>query len=116
MPTFRRMKKSEEKDAKVQRPAIQKTDDHQVEQTPADANLLSASGVLQLQRTIGNRAVVQLIEERSAGQGQPVQRGAEEEEELECPGSMIRSGGEGKGQGVGQGQGPLGLPTEEERI
>ena len=114
MPTFRRMKKREEKDATVKRPAVKRTDDHQVEQTPADANLLSPSGVLQLQRTIGNRAVVQLIKERSAGQEQPVQRSLEEEEELECPGSMIRSGGEGKGQGVGQGQGPLGQPTEEE--
>ena len=115
MTTFRRMKKSEEKDATVKRPAIQKADDHQIEQSPPDANLLSPSGVLQLQRTIGNRAVAQLIEERPAGQEQSVQRSPEEEDELECPGSMIRSGGEGKGQGVGQGQGPVGLPTEEER-
>ena len=71
--------------------------------------LLSPSNVLELQRMVGNRAVVQLIEEQS------LQRNSEEEEELPCPGSEIRSGGLGRGQGTGQGKGPIGQPYEEER-
>ena len=71
--------------------------------------LLSPSNVLQLQRMVGNRAVVQMIQEQS------LQRNLEEEEELPCPGSEIRSGGLGRGEGTGQGKGPIGQPYEEER-
>jgi hypothetical protein len=71
--------------------------------------LMSPSNVLQLQRLVGNRAVVQMIQEQS------LQRNLEEEEELPCPGSGIRSGGAGRREGIGQGMGPIGQPYEEER-
>lgn len=76
-----------------------------------DAGLLSPANLLQLQRTVGNRAVVQLITE----QEQSVQPSLEEEEELPCPGNMIRSEGQGRGEGYGQGKGPIGQPYEDER-
>jgi hypothetical protein len=31
--------------------------------------------------------------------------------DLPCPGSKIRSGGQGRGLGIGQGQGPIGIPA-----
>jgi len=34
-------------------------------------------------------------------------------EERPCPGSKIRSGGEGKGKGRGGGQGPIGEPKPD---
>jgi hypothetical protein len=79
---------------------------------------LTPAAVLQLQRSVGNRAVGQLLEDRAAAQaeaGQPqIQRSVEEEEELECPGGKIRSGGLGRGEGTGEGQGPIGYPRDEE--
>jgi hypothetical protein len=71
--------------------------------------LLSPSNVLQLQQMVGNRAVVQMMQEGA------LQRNLEEEEELPCPGSGIRSEGRGRGEGTGQGRGPIGQPYEEER-
>jgi len=82
-------------------------------------NSLTPAAVLHLQRSVGNRAVGQLLEDRGTAQtpevGQPlIQRTVEEEEELECPGSKIRSGGLGRGEGTGAGQGPIGYPKDEE--
>jgi hypothetical protein len=71
--------------------------------------LLSPSNVLQLQQMVGNRAVLQMIQEGT------LQRNLEEEEELPCPGSQIRSEGRGRGEGTGQVMGPIGQPYEEER-
>jgi hypothetical protein len=80
---------------------------------------LTPAAVLQLQRSVGNQAVGQLLEDRVTAQapeaGQPlIQRSLEEEEELECPGSAIRSGGLGRGEGTGEGSGPIGYPKEDE--
>ena len=71
--------------------------------------LMSPSNVLQLQQLVGNRAVVQMMREGT------LQRNLEEDEELPCPGSGIRSGGRGRREGTGQGMGPIGQPYEEER-
>lgn len=87
-----------------------------------DVSSLSPTNVLQLQRTVGNRAVEQLLSARTAGQadeaGQPsIQRSLEQEEELlepPCPGSKIRSAGQGRGEGTGEGKGPIGYPKDEE--
>lgn len=76
---------------------------------------LSSADVGVLQRTVGNRTTTQLLSERVEDQDRTVQRSLDEEEELACPGSKIRSGGQGKGLGFGLGEGPIGEPTEEER-
>jgi len=83
---------------------------------------LSPANVLQLQRTVGNRAVEQLLSARTAEQAAdinqpPIQRSLEQEEELPglpCPGSKIRSAGQGRGEGTGEGGGPIGYPKDEE--
>ena len=87
--------------------------------SPSSAGSLSPSNVLQLQRTVGNRAVEQLLAGRTEGKTKQttpglIQRSIEEEEELLCPGSRIRSEGQGQGKGYGQGKGPLGNPKDEE--
>ena len=76
---------------------------------------LSPSGMLQLQHTIGNRAVGQILRERSARQAaEIVQRTINPEEEvLESPGSEIRSGGLRRGEGYGLGKWPIGVPKDE---
>ena len=76
---------------------------------------LSSADVGVLQRSVGNRTTAQLLSERADDQDRAVQRSLDEEEELPCPGSKIRSEGQGKGLGFGQGEGPIGEPTEEER-
>lgn len=90
-----------------------------LERSPSSAGSLSQSNVLQLQRTVGNKAVEQLLAgrtERKRKQTSPglIQRSIEEEEELLCPGSKIRSEGQGQGKGYGQGKGPLGNRKDEE--
>lgn len=113
MSLLRRRRKKDQ-DSIVNKPqTVSKTED-QVQHAAPDMSAVSPSDVLHLQRTIGNRAAEQFIQDRSAGQAQPVQRTPEEEEEPECPGSEIRSGGEGRGEGVGEGRGPLGVPVGEE--
>jgi len=86
---------------------------------------MSPSGVLQLQRVAGNRAVDKLLQTGGGDQSdtsrQPlIQRTAEEDLEKEvdllCPGSKIRSGGQGQGKGYGQGQGPIGVLKKDEWI
>jgi hypothetical protein len=75
---------------------------------------LSSADVGVLQRSVGNRTTSQVLSERADDQALVVQRSPDEEEELPCPGSKIRSEGQGKGLGYGQGEGPIGEPTEEE--
>ena len=89
------------------------------ERSPASAGRLSPTNVLQLQRTVGNQAVEHLLANRTAGQmtkttQQPIQRSIEEEEELICPGSKIRSDGQGRGEGYGEDKGPIRNPKDEE--
>jgi hypothetical protein len=46
-----------------------------------------------------------------------IQRSAGQEDDLIdelCPGSKIRSAGQGRGEGTGEGQGPIGYPKDEE--
>jgi hypothetical protein len=78
------------------------------------AGPLRSADVEVLQRAVGNRTTAQLLSERVEDQNRAVQLSLDEEEELACPGSEIRSGGQGKGLGFGQGEGPIGEPTEEE--
>jgi hypothetical protein len=86
------------------------------------AGSLSQADVLQLQRTVGNQAVEQLLKDRTPDQTaeasqQSIQRSAEQEEDLIdelCPGSKIRSAGQGRGEGTGEGRGPIGYPKDEE--
>ena len=120
MPTFRTKTLQEPDDILKKRRATNRTDVAQVQpvypadfqRTTDDGNSLSPANVLQLQRTVGNRAVEQLLEDRTAGQpaeaGQPsIQRSAEQEEDLMdllCPGSKIRSAGQGRGEGTGKGR------------
>ena len=89
----------------------------------ADAvSALSPAGVLQFQRTAGNRAVEQLlapqpVEQTTEADEPSIQRSldqGEEELELPCPGSKIRSSGQGRGEGTGEGKGPIGYPKDEE--
>jgi hypothetical protein len=90
--------------------------------TTRDVSLLSPASVLQLQRTVGNRAAEQLLGtrpvEQTAEAAQPsIQRSSEQEDELlglACPGSKIRSSGQGRGEGTGEGQGPVGYPKDED--
>ncbi len=91
--------------------------------TTGNADHMSPAGLLQLQHAVGNLAVGQLLAARGREQvdegDQPsIQRNPEQEEEelvdLECPGSKIRSGGEGRGEGTGEGAGPIGYPKDEE--
>ena len=123
MPTFRRLGKSEEEYKAVQK--RRETDRIRPLSTEAalpavyrratdSAGPLSSVDVGVLQRTVGNRTTIQLLGDRLKGQNRTIQRSLDEEEELECPGSEIRSGGEGKGLGLGLGEGPIGEPTEEE--
>jgi hypothetical protein len=80
-----------------------------------DNGPLSSADVGTLQRSVGNQTTTQLLSERAVGQAGVVQRALEEEEDPTCPGSKIRSEGQGKGLGTGEGAGPLGVPTEEEQ-
>jgi hypothetical protein len=129
MPIFRMKAPKEPDDVLKQMRQSNKTEAAQVEPAyPANirftadaASALSPASVLQLQRTAGNRAVEQLLATQPVEQvteaGQPsIQRGLEEEEmlELPCPGSKIRSGGQGRGEGTGEGKGPIGCPKDEE--
>ncbi|MEJ2737555.1 MAG: hypothetical protein P8189_29035 [Anaerolineae bacterium] len=90
--------------------------------TPDAVGALSPASVLQLQRTAGNRAVEQLlaaqpVEQTTEAALPSIQRSLDQEEEdleLPCPGSKIRSGGQGRGKGTGGGKGPLGYPKDEE--
>jgi hypothetical protein len=100
-------------------PAMRTVDAHGSQRTLDNVNSMSPTGVLQLQQTVGNRAVERLLEKNSAeqatsGSQQSIQRSIEEEEELICPGSKIRSGGQGRGEGYGEGKGPIGNPKDEE--
>ncbi|MBN1317241.1 MAG: hypothetical protein JXA42_17285 [Anaerolineales bacterium] len=112
MSSYHSKIKSDEQDGFVKRQESKKSVDNQIQPNKTDVNDMSPSGVLHLQRTIGNRAVGQLVSEHSDMQETPVQLELEEEEL--CPGSMIGSEGQGKGEGYGQGQGPMGIPKEEE--
>jgi len=121
MPTFHRVRVPKERGRTLkQQPAANETRVFPIQPVyPAgfqlatsDPNFLSPSSVLQLQHIVGNRAVVQLLRE----QEQPIQRSLEEEEELACPGSMIKSDGQGQGKGYGEGKGPVGLPKDEEWV
>ena len=93
-----------------------------LQRTVDGAGSMSQADVLQLQRTVGNRAVEQLLKDRVPDQTAEVsqssiQRSAEQEEDLIdelCPGSKIRSAGQGRGEGTGEGQGPIGYPKDEE--
>jgi hypothetical protein len=130
MPIFRMKTPKEPEDVLKQMREANKTEAAQAEPAhpanirfTADAvSVLSPASVLQLQRTVGNRAVVQLLAAQSVPQateaGQPsIQRSLEQEEEeleLPCPGSKIRSGGQGRGEGTGEGKGPIGYPKDEQ--
>jgi hypothetical protein len=132
MPTYRMKTLKEPEDILKKRREANRTDVAQVEpvhpagfqRTTDDVNSLSPTNVLQLQRTVGNRAVGQLLDARTAEQAaetgqQVIQRSAEQEEEEDlmealCPGSKIRSGGQGRGEGTGEGKGPIGYPKDEE--
>jgi hypothetical protein len=89
----------------------------------ADAvSAMSPASVLQLQHTVGNWAVEQLLAAEQVEQAteasqpsvQPTLEQEAEELELPCPGSKIRSAGQGKGEGTGQGKGSIGYPKDEE--
>jgi hypothetical protein len=123
MATYRRLRKSEEEDRAVKkrreidrvRPLSTEAALPAVYQRATDsAGPLSSADVGVLQRVVGNRTTTQLLSERVEDQNRAVQLSVDEEEELECPGSRIRSGGEGRGLGLGLGEGPIGEPAEEE--
>jgi hypothetical protein len=130
MPVFRMKTPKEPDDILKQMRQPNKTDVAQAEPAqPANfrftadtVSALSPASVLQLQRTVGNRTVEQLLAGQSVPQateaGQPsIQRSLDQEEEepeLPCPGSKIRSGGQGRGEGTGEGKGPLSYPKDEE--
>ncbi|MBN1135315.1 MAG: hypothetical protein JXM73_01950 [Anaerolineae bacterium] len=129
MPTFQTKTLKEQDDILKKRQEANEPDVAGVQpvspaafQHTGDASSLSPGNVLQLQRTVGNRAVEQLLSARTAEQAaevdQPsIQRSLEEEEEvtgLPCPGSKIRSEGQGRGEGTGKGAGPIGYPKDEE--
>jgi hypothetical protein len=130
MPTFR-MKTLKDPDDVLNKPReANRTDVAQVQplypvgfrRTTGDVNALTPTSVLQLQRTVGNRAVEQLLGARTAEQAaetgqQAIQRSTEQEEDLMdllCPGSKIRSAEQGRGEGTGEGKGPIGYPKDEE--
>jgi hypothetical protein len=130
MPTFRTKSLKEPDDILNKRRDAKAIRDAEVEpayptalQRITDgAGSMSQADVLQLQRTVGNRAVEQLLKDRVPGQTaeasqSSIQRSAEQEEDLIgelCPGSKIRSAGQGRGEGTGEGQGPIGYPKDEE--
>jgi hypothetical protein len=130
MPVFQLKTPKEPEDVLKQMREANKTEPAQAEPShPASIRItadtvsaLSPASVLQLQRTVGNRAVEQLLApqpvEQTTEAGQPsIQRSLDQEEEeleLPCPGSKIRSGGQGRGEGTGEGKGPLGYPKDEE--
>jgi len=130
MSTFRMKTPKEPDDIPKKRRAANRPDVAEVQpvypagfqRTTEGVNSLSPANVLQLQRTVGNQAVEQLLKDRTPEQaaetGQPsIQRSLEQEEELlglPCPGSKIRSGGQGRGEGTGEGTGPIGYPKDEE--
>jgi hypothetical protein len=131
MPTYRRMKAQKEADDTLKQlqaanrtraAVVQPVYPANLQRIPDDVSSLSPANVLQLQRRVGNRAVEQLLKGRTRVQvaetgPQSIQRSVEEEEELMdlvCPGSKIRSGGQGRGEGVGGGEGPIGSPKDEE--
>ena len=123
MATYRRLRKSEEEYKAVKK--RRETDRGHPLPTEAalpavyrratdSAGPLRPADVGVLQRAVGNRTTAQLLSERVEDQNRAVQLSPDEEEELVCPGSKIRSGGQGKGLGFGLGEGPIGEPTEEE--
>jgi hypothetical protein len=130
MPVFRMKTPKESDDVLAKSREANKTEPAEAEPAyPANirftadtVSALSPAGVLQLQRAVGNRAVEQLLALQSIEQttevGEPsIQRSLDQEEEdleLPCPGSKIRSGGRGRGEGTGDGKGPLGYPKDEE--
>ena len=123
MATYRRLGKSEEEYKAVKkrremdraRPLSTEAALPAVYRRATDsAGPLSSADVGVLQRTVRNRTTVHLLGDRFEDQNQAIQRSLDEEEELACPGSKIRSGGQGKGLGYGRGEGPIGEPTEEE--
>ena len=124
MPTFR-MKSLKEpddilkkrQDARTKRDAeVEPAYPTAVQRITDGAGSLSQADVLQLQRTVGNQSVEQLLKDRVPGQTteasqSSIQRSAEQEEDLIdelCPGSKIRSAGQGRGEGTGGGKGPIG--------
>jgi hypothetical protein len=123
MATYRRLRKPEEEYRAVgKRPETDRTRPLSTEAAlPAvyrratdSAGPLRSTDAGVLQRAVGNRTTAQLLSERTEDQNRAVQLSLDEEEELACPGSKIRSGGQGKGLGFGLGKGPVGEPTEEE--
>ena len=108
MSTYRQMKIPKEPDDILKKrrtanitpvAAVQSVYPAGFQRTTDNINSLSPANVLQLQRTVGNRAVERLLENRAAKQTaktgqQSIQRSLEEEDELVCPGSKIRSGGQ----------------------
>jgi hypothetical protein len=130
MTMFRRKSLKEPDDILKKRRDTEATKIAKVEPVPpavfqhtADAaGSLSQADVLQLQHTVGNQAVEQLLKVRVPGPTaeasvQSIQRSAEQEEDLIdelCPGSKIRSAGQGRGEGTGEGRGPIGYPKDEE--
>ena len=124
MPTFRMKSLKEPDDILKKRQDAKTTKGAEVEpvystslqRTTDGAGSLSQADVLQLQRTVGNQAVEQILEDRVPGQTaeasqSSIQRSAEQEEDLIdelCPGSKIRSAGQGRGEGTGGGKGPIG--------
>jgi hypothetical protein len=130
MPTFR-MKSLKEpddlvkkrRDAKTMRGAeVEPVYPTALQRITDGAGSLSQADVLQLQRTVGNQSVEQLLKDRMPGQTteasqSSIQRSAEQEDDLIdelCPGSKIRSAGQGRGEGTGGGKGPIGYPKDEE--
>lgn len=86
--------------------------------THSNTAAMSPSGVLQLQRMVGNRATTQLLERKTA-QAPTIQRRANdlvEDEKLPCPGSKIKSKGLGRGKGYGRGKGPVGVPRDKKDV
>jgi hypothetical protein len=121
--TYRRIRKSEEE----YRAAKKRQEANRIRPLLAQAALpavyrrvtnntgpLSSADVGVLQRSVGNQTTTKLLSERADDQFRVIQRSLDEEEDLACPGSKIRSEGQGKGLGFGAGEGPLGIPTEEE--
>ena len=130
MPTFRMRSLQEPDDILKKRRATDRTGVTEAQpvypagfqRTIDDVSSLSPANVLQLQRSVGNRAVEQLLVDRDPGQAADtgelsIQRSLEQEEEqmeLACPGSKINSAGQGRGEGTGEGRGPMGYPKDEE--